>query len=1064
MIRQTRLGAFADRTIEAGWLLVLVFAPYFFNLLSARHFEPDKATAVRALALIMLAAWTIKTIERVTFGNERLSWSAWWRAPLALPALVYGGIFVFATLTSVSPSISSWGSYNRLQGTYTNLSYMVIFAAIVGNLRTRVQLDRLITTAVLAGFSVALYGMIQHFGQDPLPWKGDVLTRISSTMGNSIFVAAYLILIVPFVLFRLATSIITIRRSSQATASSDWIWGGALVVVLLAQQALLLGLLKFGAAVRVNDFRYWWVFPLGLAVLTATFALVSLRQTEVPSRALAGLAGGGLLVWALLLLIVYTGSRGVQQTDPNPLVSNWGLWLLGGTLGIGAFLGATLVMPRRPEGDTRLFAFLQMLGYAVVLLTLLIAIFFSQSRGPQIGLLAGLAVFINLFLFRLERNATAIGAPSTRLLRGLMGTAFIVELALVGFLLVFNLSQAPFFENLREVPYVGRFGRFLETQGGTGRVRTLIWAGDAQGSGAIGLITSNPIRTIIGYGPETMFTAYNPFYPPELAEYEARGASPDRSHQALLDELVNKGAIGLLSYFFLLFSAVWLAWRLTRRSTSFYYQALYITCLAVITAHFFEGLSGIPIVSTLTMLWVAMGVLVAGGILDGQLHLAGAPAAAPVEAETPAPTPAAKPAAGRRGSGSGRAAGRSRASRGAAPAARPQPSQRLGSFRWTYGLIVALALLGVWFWNIEVVYADMWYNQASSFQPRSADEEVYKLSRVLSAVDHAPNEDYYHLQLGNSLIQLAYAYKARNAQSEADLAPVRERQSYTDLFSGGSAEARATRIWQGNSVQQLLEYARIVLERAEQLNPGNKDHAANLGRLNSLWYGLNNDPDRLQQSLKWYERANQVAPHDVVILNEWATTLASTGPSSYPEVEAKLKQAATLDPSYADTFVKLGNLYRLQDRKQEAAQQYAIAIQRRSDALEDGRENSLEPAIVALQSDPAALRIVLDAYQKSAEQHPDLVGIQSAIGRVAGALKEPAAVHTAFDKAISMAPENLKYRQQYTLALSQTQEYDAAIKQAQAGLQLAQQQKSEADIQALTQLIQDLQEKAGAGS
>jgi tetratricopeptide (TPR) repeat protein len=1062
LIRQTRLGAFADRTIEAGWLLVLVFAPYYFSLLSARHFEPDKATAVRSLALIMLAAWAIKTIERVTFQGERPNWSAWWRAPLALPALAYAGVFVLATLTSVSPSISFWGSYNRLQGTYTNLSYMAIFAVIIGNLRTRAQLDRLITTALLTGFSVAMYGMVQHFGQDPLPWKGDVLTRISSTMGNSIFVAAYLILIIPFALFRLATSTMAIRRAPATSSSADWIWGGVFAIMLISQQALLLGMLKFGAAVRVSDFRYWWVFPLGLAVLTATFALVSLRQTEAPSRTLTGFAGGILLLWVLLLLIVYTGSRGAQQGDPNPLVSNWGTWLALGTLGIGAVLGAMFVLPRRPEGDTRLFAIMQTVGYGVVLLVLLVAIFFSQSRGPQIGLLAGLAIFINLFLFRLERSASAAGSSRTGLLRGLMGTAFAVEIAAAIFLLAFNLSDAPFFERLREVPYVGRLGRFLETQEGTGRVRVLIWSGDDQGSGAIGLITSNPIRTIIGYGPETMFTAYNPFYPPELAMYEARGASPDRSHQALLDEMVNKGALGLLSYFFLLISAVWLAWRLLRRSTDFYYQALYVTCLAVITGHFFEGLSGIPIVSTLTMLWVSLGVLVVGGILDGQLHIAGAPAAAPVVVDTSTPAPAARPAGGgRRGGSSG---GRRGATRGAAPVARPQPSQRLGSFRWTYALIAAVALFGVWAWNVQVVYADMWYNQASAFQPRSADEEVYKLSRVLSAIDHAPEEDYYHLQLGNSLIQLAYAYKARNAQSEADLAPVRDRQSYTDLFTGESAEVRASRIWQNNSVEQLLEYARLVLERAEQLNPGNKDHAANLGRLNSLWYGMNSDPERLEAALRWYERANQVAPHDVVILNEWATTLASNGPSSYPEVEAKLKEAQTLDPSYADSYVKLGNLYRIQNKNQEAVEQYAMAIERRSNALEDGRENSLDPAITALQDDPAALRGLLDAYVNAAEERPDDAGLQSAIGRIAGALKDPAIVSTAFDKAIANAPDNIKYRQQYTLALSQTEQYDAAIAQAQAGLQLAQQQQSEADIQTLSQLLQELQQQAGAGS
>ena len=106
MTRQTRISAWADRTIEACWLLALVFAPYFFNLLTARHFEPDKATVVRAIALIALAAWAIKSIERTTVLRERLNWRAWWRAPLAVPALVFAGVFVFATVTSIAPSIS----------------------------------------------------------------------------------------------------------------------------------------------------------------------------------------------------------------------------------------------------------------------------------------------------------------------------------------------------------------------------------------------------------------------------------------------------------------------------------------------------------------------------------------------------------------------------------------------------------------------------------------------------------------------------------------------------------------------------------------------------------------------------------------------------------------------------------------------------------------------------------------------------------------------------------------------------------------------------------------------
>ncbi|MEZ4646278.1 MAG: hypothetical protein R3E31_26740 [Chloroflexota bacterium] len=46
------------------------------------------------------------------------------------------------------------------------------------------------------------------------------------------------------------------------------------------------------------------------------------------------------------------------------------------------------------------------------------------------------------------------------------------------------------------------------------------------------------LRPLIGYGPESMYVAYNRFYPPELATVEARNASPDRSHNETFDALV----------------------------------------------------------------------------------------------------------------------------------------------------------------------------------------------------------------------------------------------------------------------------------------------------------------------------------------------------------------------------------------------------------------------------------------------------------------------------------------------------------------------------------------------
>ena len=58
----------------------------------------------------------------------------------------------------------------------------------------------------------------------------------------------------------------------------------------------------------------------------------------------------------------------------------------------------------------------------------------------------------------------------------------------------------------------------------------------------------NIVRPLVGYGPEAMWVAFNPFYPPDLAHVEARNASPDRSHNETWDSLVITGLLGFAAY------------------------------------------------------------------------------------------------------------------------------------------------------------------------------------------------------------------------------------------------------------------------------------------------------------------------------------------------------------------------------------------------------------------------------------------------------------------------------------------------------------------------------------
>jgi tetratricopeptide (TPR) repeat protein len=1094
--RETTITRWADRIIESGWLLALVLTPYFFSLLTARHFEPDKAMALRTIVLTALAAWAIKAVEQTLVLREPPSWRSWLKLPLTVPALLYAGVFVIATLASERIGVSWWGSYQRGQGTYTNLSYIALFALIIGNLRTRAQLERLLTTVTLTGVAVSLYGIVQHLGLDPLPWKGNVITRISSTMGNSIFVAAYLIMVTPWALYRIVTAYASYRSAPEGDRATDWTWLGFFGLLFVGQQALLLGVLKFMAGVRPanGDFRYWWVFPAVLIVFTGVCALVSAATTVQPNRRLTAVVLAGLGVWTVLLLLIFAGSTASQIVDSsNGRVSDWWLWLLIGVVGIAGFLIASFFLPRRSELITRTFALGQLIANSGALMLILLAIFFSQSRGPWIGGMVGLGLFTLLLLLRLIWTGREQSWPSLGRLRAALWTTLGLGALLGALLITFNLSHAPIFEDLRQVQYIGRLGRLLETDDGTGRVRTLIWFGDDQGGGAVGLLRSNLLRTLtFGHGPETMFTAYNPFYPPELARYEARGASPDRAHQAWLDELITKGALGLLSYFFLFGSAAWLALRQLRRSTELSFQVLAIAALATIAAHFFEVLVGIPIVSTLTMLWVSFGILVVGGLLEGLYSRADATAqteAAPSAARSAQEAPAfpaggqliaAAATTGNRGRDAGRGRNNRSVRAGAASRAPGRPAATTvvvshnNALRWVYPLLLLVALWLGWTWNLRNSYADMFLNQAQSFTPRDLNEEAFAFQKLLRAVEVDPTEDYYYLQLGNGLLRLIYPYKLTTQQTfDASTAP-RADQRLDDLFEPRTDETqRVVRLIRDNSTEQMLDYARLVLEHAFALNPYNKDHPANLGRLYSLWARqAHGGPAYFDRAAESFETARRIAPNDAAILNELATTLAYQGKTD--EAEARFKESIALDPRYAETYARLGELYRQSGRVAEAAAQYAEAVSRNRVVLEDS-SRALSVIVSSLQSDPQALATLRAAFETQKQLYDqqrqqaiaegrapvDNARFLSQLGRMRAAAGDQAGLRAAYDELLQVAPDNVAYRQQYSLALSDTLQYDAALEQAQAALSMAQQQKLDRQIADLQQLIAVVRSKAG---
>ncbi len=1029
-----RLSRFADGLMEAAWLAALIGTPVFFDVYSSRIFEPDKITLLRSLALLALGAWLVKILAQGGFRWQTLERKATWRQtftsiPLALPVTLLFLVYLIATIFSVAPRTSLWGSYQRLQGFYTTFGYLVFFAVIAGNLRRREQIERILTTVIVSSLAVSLYGILQHYGLDPVPWGGNVKNRIAANMGNSIFVAAYLIMAVP----------LTVAR------------------VIESMRAIL----------------------------------------------------------------------GTQEADTARHV-----------------IRATL--------------------YIFILALQVIAIYFSGSRGPFLGLLAGLFFFFLLVAARARKRWLTMGTI----------TATLVGVVFLGLL---NVPNGPL-EPLRDSPWVGRFGHLLDTDQRTSKVRQYIWEGASQLVAPHEPITFpdgtpdrwNAIRPLIGYGPESMYVAYNRFYPPKLGQVEKRNASPDRSHNETWDSLVTTGVLGLLVYLFVFGSVFyygfrWLGLIATPRQRTWFIAFVvvggvlgavaltvllgiaflgvglplgiltglvgYITMrslqgagvdeetgldwrsLAMIAfftaviAHFVEIHFGIAIVSTRTHFWIyTASLLVMGHILPaGKWHTFEG-AAAP--RETAAPQKGGRRTRSRkarqtqresspwegvfigggivsllmvvlgfdyisnlnhnasagtvlwesltrlplqkntlsygilalvvtvwivatllfaceeeraRSVGLGKAiaaiggisflvgllywawqAGTLAALSQLAPATQEQLVAQLRSFEgllthfYLYGLLVLLGMAFVlppsqgvrrqaeaaWAGvaapfillaviaisvttNLRVIQADIAFKMADPFT-RGTQWPVAMLV-YQHAIDLAPNEDYYYLFLGR-----AYLEQAKNLKT------VEERRS-------------------------LFLQAERDLKTAQKLNPLNTDHTANLARLYSWWASATDDPAERKKyadlSDAYYEKALALSPHNVVLWGEWAILDLNLRHDPEAALE-KLDHAQELDDTYDRTYALLGDYYLNQARQAEG----------------DARQQALEKAAEAYAQ----------ALERVHGQKQTAYMYGSALGNVYIELQQYPQAIEALEKTLSYAGKNNRWRLEETLARLYAQQQDKA--------------------------------------
>jgi tetratricopeptide (TPR) repeat protein len=288
----SRFQAYCEAAAETSWLAAAILIPLFFNISSAEVFEPDKMFMLKILAAIAGAAVLLKRIAAMrplkSVSGNGTPFRALLRHPLVCFVIALGGAYTLSSLLSIMPSLSWLGLYKRAQGTIAIYCYLILFLATASELRSTSQLRRLQFAFVLTSCPIVGYAILQHFGIDPLPWQS-MGRRASATMGNPIFLGAYLIMVIPLTVSRLVDAAKMMRSDSSRRA-------GFFLVCFFGLTVALQCLALFFAQSRGP------VIGLAVAGYIGAFLVLVLKRTEPNGRSVYAFAAAGLGILAPVFL------------------------------------------------------------------------------------------------------------------------------------------------------------------------------------------------------------------------------------------------------------------------------------------------------------------------------------------------------------------------------------------------------------------------------------------------------------------------------------------------------------------------------------------------------------------------------------------------------------------------------------------------------------------------------------------------------------------------------------------------------------------------------------------
>ncbi len=191
-IKNTQTHTIFEEIYFNLYVFVALFTPLIYVSNMGELFELPKTLFIYLAAILVFSIFLIQQIIIPTKIKK---------PPLSVIIFLFS--FTISTVFSSHLYTSIWGYYSRFSDALASTLSLFILYFVAYNRLHPDDLHRLITISVLPILPISLFGISQHYGVlGGILFFGEKDPRVFSTLGQPNWLAQYLVMLLPFVLFK----------------------------------------------------------------------------------------------------------------------------------------------------------------------------------------------------------------------------------------------------------------------------------------------------------------------------------------------------------------------------------------------------------------------------------------------------------------------------------------------------------------------------------------------------------------------------------------------------------------------------------------------------------------------------------------------------------------------------------------------------------------------------------------------------------------------------------------------------------------------------------------------